>query len=170
VRDGSEFEQLAGYARAVRVGRHVAVSGTAALSEGVVLFPGDAYRQTREAIAKALTAAEQLGASAADVIRTRLLLAAGCDWPRRFALGEAFAGVDPANTTYFVAVHSEGAGRGRATRSSTARRAAAQGPACRRRSNSPRTSRTRRGPGRPGVIRATTGAIMKPCPLNPHAT
>jgi enamine deaminase RidA (YjgF/YER057c/UK114 family) len=104
VRDGSEFEQLAGYARAVRVGPHVAVSGTAALSEGVVLFPGDAYRQTREAIAKALTAAEQLGASAADVIRTRVLLAAGCDWHAAVrAHGEAFADVDPANTTYFVA-------------------------------------------------------------------
>jgi enamine deaminase RidA (YjgF/YER057c/UK114 family) len=104
VRDGSEFEQLAGYARAVRVGPHVAVSGTASLSEGVVLFPGDAYRQTREAIAKALTAAERLGASAEDVIRTRLLLAAGCDWHAAVrAHGEAFAGVDPANTTYFVA-------------------------------------------------------------------
>jgi enamine deaminase RidA (YjgF/YER057c/UK114 family) len=104
VRDGSEFERLAGYARAVRIGPHVAVSGTAALSEGVVLFPGDAYGQTCEAIAKALAAAAELGASAADVLRTRLLLAAGCDWHAAVrAHGEAFAGVDPANTTYFVA-------------------------------------------------------------------
>ena len=104
MRDGSEFERLAGYARAVRVGAHVAVSGTAALSEGVVLHPGDAYGQTREAIAKALTAAAELGAAAADVVRTRLLLAAGSDWHAAVrAHGEAFAGVDPANTTYFVA-------------------------------------------------------------------
>jgi len=104
VRDGSQFEQLAGYARAVRVGSHVAVSGTAALSEGVVLHPGDVYAQTREAIAKALAAAGELGASTADVTRTRLLLAGGSDWRAAVrAHGEAFAGVDPANTTYFVA-------------------------------------------------------------------
>jgi enamine deaminase RidA (YjgF/YER057c/UK114 family) len=104
VRDGSGFEQLAGYSRAVRVGAHVAVSGTAALVAGVVLYPGDAYEQTREALARALAAAEQLGASPEDVIRTRLLLADGCDWSAAVrAHGEVFAEVAPANTTYFVA-------------------------------------------------------------------
>ncbi len=104
MRDGSGFEELAGYSRAVRVGMHVAVSGTAALVDGVVLHPGDAYRQTRQALARALDAAEQLGASAGDVIRTRLLLAEGCDWHAAVrAHGEVFAAVAPANTTYFVA-------------------------------------------------------------------
>jgi enamine deaminase RidA (YjgF/YER057c/UK114 family) len=104
VRDGSDFEQLAGYARAVRAGAHVAVSGTAAMSDGIVLHPGDAYGQTREALDKALAAAGELGASADDVIRTRLLLAQGCDWHAAVrAHGETFAGIDPANTTYFVA-------------------------------------------------------------------
>jgi enamine deaminase RidA (YjgF/YER057c/UK114 family) len=104
VSDGSEFERLAGYARAVRIGAHIAVSGTAALSDGVVLHPGDAYAQTREAIAKAIAAAAELGAAASDVIRTRLLLADGSDWHAAVrAHGEAFAGIDPANTTYFVA-------------------------------------------------------------------
>ncbi len=104
VRGGSTFEQLAGYARAVRVGSHVAVSGTAAMSEGVVLHPGDAYGQTREALEIALAAAAELGAAPADVIRTRLLLAQGCDWHAAVrAHGETFAGIDPANTTYFVA-------------------------------------------------------------------
>jgi len=74
------------------------------MSDGAVLFPGDAYEQTREAIAKALAAAAELGASAGNVIRTRLLLASGSDWHAAVrAHGEAFAGVDPANTTYFVA-------------------------------------------------------------------
>ena len=104
MRDGSEFERLAGYARAVRIGERVAVSGTAALSDGVLLHPGDAYAQTAEAIAKALAAAAELGAAVADVIRTRLLLAEGSDWHAAVrAHGEAFAGIDPANTTYFVA-------------------------------------------------------------------
>jgi enamine deaminase RidA (YjgF/YER057c/UK114 family) len=104
VRDGSAFEEVAGYARAVRVGSHVAVSGTAALSEGVVLHPGDVHGQTHEAIAKALAAAAELGARPADVVRTRLLLVAGCDWHAAVrAHGEAFAGIAPANTTWFVA-------------------------------------------------------------------
>jgi enamine deaminase RidA (YjgF/YER057c/UK114 family) len=104
VRDGSDFEELAGYARAVRVGAHVAVSGTAAMSDGVVLFPGDVHGQTREALEKALAAAGELGAAPGDVIRTRLLLAPDCDWRAAVrAHGETFAGIDPANTTYFVA-------------------------------------------------------------------
>ena len=102
--DGSSFERLAGYARAVRVGPHVAVSGTAALSDGVVLYPGDAHAQTREALERALAAAAELGAAPRDVIRTRLLLADGCDWRAAVrAHGETFSGIDPANTTYFVA-------------------------------------------------------------------
>ena len=37
------------------------------------------------------------------MLRTRLLLAAGCDWEGAVrAHREAFAGIDPANTTYFV--------------------------------------------------------------------
>jgi enamine deaminase RidA (YjgF/YER057c/UK114 family) len=104
VRDGSGFEELAGYSRAVRVGAHVAVSGTAAMSEGVALFPGDAYGQTREALSRALAAASELGAQVGDVVRTRLLLDEGCDWHAAVrAHGEVFAGVNPANTTYFVA-------------------------------------------------------------------
>ena len=104
VRDGSGFEEAAAYSRAVRIGAHVAVSGTAPLSDGTVLHPGDAYAQTRAAIAKALQAAAELGARPEHVLRTRLLLAAGVDWeaPVR-AHREAFAGVDPANTSYYVA-------------------------------------------------------------------
>jgi enamine deaminase RidA (YjgF/YER057c/UK114 family) len=96
-REGGGFEEAAAYSRAVRIGQHVAVSGTAARDGG------DAYAQTREAIARALAAAAVLGAAKKDVLRTRLLLAAGCDWESAVrAHAEAFAGVDPANTTYFV--------------------------------------------------------------------
>jgi len=96
-REGGGFEEAAAYSRAVRIGQHVAVSGTAA-REG-----GDAYEQTREAIARALAGAARLGASKEDVLRTRLLLTPGCDWQGVIrAHAEAFAGVEPANTTYFV--------------------------------------------------------------------
>ena len=96
-REGGGFEEAAAYSRAVRIGEHVAVSGTAP-REG-----GDAYAQTREAIGRALAAAAELGAVKEDVLRTRLLLVHGCDWKGAVrAHAEAFAGVEPANTTYFV--------------------------------------------------------------------
>lgn len=103
VRDGGGFEEAAAYSRAVRLGNHVAVSGTAALENGSVLHPGDLYRQTKAALVKALDAAAELGAGKDDVLRTRLLLAAGSDWQEAVrAHREVFAGTDPANTSYFV--------------------------------------------------------------------
>jgi enamine deaminase RidA (YjgF/YER057c/UK114 family) len=97
-REGGGFEEAAAYSRAVRIGAHVAVSGTAARGGG------DAYSQTSEALGRALDALRELGASREDVLRTRLLLAEGCDWEGAVrAHREAFSGVDPANTTYFVA-------------------------------------------------------------------
>jgi len=97
-REGGGFEEAAAYSRAVRIGPHVAVSGTAA-REG-----GDAYTQTAEALGRALAAAAELGAATGDVLRTRLLLAQGCDWEGAVrAHREVFEGVNPANTTYFVA-------------------------------------------------------------------
>jgi enamine deaminase RidA (YjgF/YER057c/UK114 family) len=102
--DGTRFEREASYARAVRIGTHVAVSGTAPIGPDGTLHPGDTYAQTVAAIEKALAAAESLGACRQDVIRTRLLLAPDAVWQEAArAHGEAFAGVDPANTTYFVA-------------------------------------------------------------------
>ena len=96
-REGGGFEEAAAYSRAVRIGEHVAVSGTAAREGGV------AYEQAREAIGRALAAAERLGARREDVLRTRLLLAPDCDWVGAVrAHREAFEGVEPANTTYFV--------------------------------------------------------------------
>lgn len=104
LRDGGGFEEAAAYSRAVRIGSHVAVSGTAPMDDGVVLHPGDAYAQTRLAIEKALAAAHELGAMPEHVIRTRLLLAVGSDWEEAVrAHREAFAGIDPANTSYYVA-------------------------------------------------------------------
>jgi enamine deaminase RidA (YjgF/YER057c/UK114 family) len=96
-REGGGFEEAAAYYRAVRIGSHVAVSGTAARDDG------GAYAQTTEALGRALAAARELGADRQDVLRTRLLLAPGCDWEEAVrAHRETFAGIDPANTTYFV--------------------------------------------------------------------
>ena len=97
-REGGGFEEAAAYSRAVRIGPHVAVSGTAARGGG------DTYTQTQEALQRALAAASELGAGVGDVLRTRLLLVPGCDWEGAVrAHREAFEGVNPANTTYYVA-------------------------------------------------------------------
>jgi len=104
LKDTGGFGELAGYSRAVRAGTHVAVSGTAPLDDGRVQHVGDSYRQTQAAIQRALDAAAELGAARSDVIRTRLLLAPDCDWREAArAHAEAFAGIEPANTTYYVA-------------------------------------------------------------------
>ena len=104
MRDGGGFEEAAAYSRAVRAGSHVAISGTAPMEDGTVLHAGDVYAQTCAAIEKALAAAAKLGARPEDVIRTRVLLADGVEWEGAVrAHGEAFAGIDPANTTYYVA-------------------------------------------------------------------
>lgn len=103
-RDGSAFEAVASYCRAVRSGPAVAVSGTAATGpDGVALYPGDIYAQTKEAFERALAAARELGAEPDAVVRTRLFLVADSNWREAVrAHHEVFEGIDPANTTLFV--------------------------------------------------------------------
>jgi enamine deaminase RidA (YjgF/YER057c/UK114 family) len=103
-REGSAFESAAGYSRAVRAGTLIAVSGTAATAaDGSALAPGDAHGQTAIAIERALAAVAALGGTPAEVVRTRMLLAPGADWRGAArAHAEAFAGIEPANTTWYV--------------------------------------------------------------------
>jgi enamine deaminase RidA (YjgF/YER057c/UK114 family) len=104
-RDGSAFETVASYCRAVRSGSAVAVSGTAATGpDGSALHPGDTYAQTRDALERAIAAAGELGAAVGQVTRTRIFLGPSSEWREAVrAHHEVFEGVDPANTTLFVA-------------------------------------------------------------------
>lgn len=103
-RDGSPWETKAGYSRALRHGDTIEVSGTTAHdSDGSALHPGDAFRQTRSALERALRAVEELGGSRHDVVRTRVLLVPGADWEEAArAHAEMLGDVAPANTTLFV--------------------------------------------------------------------
>jgi enamine deaminase RidA (YjgF/YER057c/UK114 family) len=103
-RSGSPFEQAANYSRAVRVGDAIAVSGTAATGpDGSAFHPGT-YEQTREAFDRALAAVRELGGEVAHVTRTRIFLTVDAEWREAVrAHAELFAGVDPANTTLYVA-------------------------------------------------------------------
>jgi enamine deaminase RidA (YjgF/YER057c/UK114 family) len=104
-RDGGGWEDTAGYSRAVRRFGRIAVSGTtASADDGSALYPGDAYRQARAALERALAAVEALGGRPDDVVRTRLFLAPGADWKAAIrAHAEMFGAIAPANTTLHVA-------------------------------------------------------------------
>lgn len=88
------------YSRAVRRGNLIEVGGTSSTSsDGEVHHPGDAYRQTQHVLGVIVAAIEELGGSAADVVRTRAYLTRIEDWEHvGRAHGEIFAGIDPAST------------------------------------------------------------------------
>jgi enamine deaminase RidA (YjgF/YER057c/UK114 family) len=97
VSSGSDFESTAGYSRAVRVGPHIAVSGTTA--------PGDDITaQTREALRRIGIALNQTGAALSDVIRTRIYVTDISRWREVAAAhAEAFGEIRPAATMVEVA-------------------------------------------------------------------
>ena len=70
---GSPFEPQIGFARAVRVGERVYVSGTGPIWEDGS-FDDDAAAQARRCLEIIVAALAELGASAADVVRTRIYL------------------------------------------------------------------------------------------------
>ena len=94
------WESLAGYSRALRVGKHVYVSGTTASdADGKVQHPGDAAGQTRYILAKIEAALVSAGAALDDVVRTRIFVRDLADWEAvARAHGEVFGAIRPANT------------------------------------------------------------------------
>jgi enamine deaminase RidA (YjgF/YER057c/UK114 family) len=98
------FEDIAAYSRAVRVGAHVAVSATAPTGDdGAALHPGDTYAQTRLSFEKAFDALAELGATAEQVVRTRMYLVRAAEWRDAVrAHAELFDGIFPANSTFYV--------------------------------------------------------------------
>jgi len=99
------FETVGGYARAVRSGNWIAVSGTAATGpDGHALHPGDVGEQTRRAFEVAIDALANLGGTVEHVLRTRMFLAPEADWRAAVDVHrEVFGETKPANTTLFVA-------------------------------------------------------------------
>jgi len=103
---GGPWEELYGYSRVVRVGRHIHVAGTTAASpDGGVEGGADAYAQARVVFARIEAALAQAGARMADVVRTRMYVVPGVDTDAvGRAHGERFAHVKPAST--LVVVHA----------------------------------------------------------------
>ena len=97
---GTRWEQQVGYARAVRVGPHVHVSGTTATDErGEIVGLGDPYAQTLQALRNVERALVGLGATLEHVVRTRVFVASVAHWEAvGRAHGEVLGHVRPATT------------------------------------------------------------------------
>ncbi len=98
------WEAVVGYSRVVVHGDSAWVSGTTATVGGEVVHPGDAYAQTRQAIANLAEALERAGFALADVVRTRMFVTDIGRWEEvGRAHGEAFADIRPATSMLQVA-------------------------------------------------------------------
>lgn len=97
---GAPWEKTVGYCRAVRVGPHIAVSGTAPVgADGEVVGVGDAYVQARRCIEIIEGALNEAGASLEDVVRTRMFVTDISQWEAiGKAHGEAFGSIRPATS------------------------------------------------------------------------
>jgi enamine deaminase RidA (YjgF/YER057c/UK114 family) len=99
----SPYEVLYGFSRAIRIGDRILVSGTAPVEEDGSSTYGDAAAQARRCFAIILRAVEELGGSAADVVRTRMFITDAADADQVGAVhGELFRDVRPAATMVVV--------------------------------------------------------------------
>ena len=100
VSSGAIFEEQIGFSRAVRVGPHIAVSGTAPIAQGGgVACPGDLYGQTLRCLEIIEKAIVEAGGKREHVIRTRIYLKDMQGWENAGrAHGEFFRDIRPAST------------------------------------------------------------------------
>ncbi len=102
---GVSFEAIAGYSRVVVAGDRVLVAGTTAtLPDGEIAGLGDAGAQARQAIANIEAALGRVGATLADVVRTRMYVTDITRWEEvARAHGEAFGAAPPVTSMVQVA-------------------------------------------------------------------
>lgn len=106
---GSAWEPKIGYSRAVRVGGHIAVTGTVGI-EADGSFGPTLEAQSRRALTIIKAALEALGGSLEDVIRTRIYVTDIAKWEEVGRVhGEFFGAIRPATTMVEVAKLIDGA-------------------------------------------------------------
>lgn len=106
---GTEWEEFAGYCRAIRAKNTIHVSGTTATHEHRMIGGKDAAAQAHFVIDKIEAAIISLGGTLSDVVRTRIFVNNIDDWePVARAHGARFAGINPANTLVAAKLVGEG--------------------------------------------------------------
>ncbi len=106
---GSAWEPKVGYSRAVRVGGHIAVTGTVGI-EADGGFGPSLEAQSRRALTIIKAALEALGGSLGDVVRTRIYVTDIAKWEEVGRVhGEFFGEIRPATTMVEVAKLIDGA-------------------------------------------------------------
>jgi enamine deaminase RidA (YjgF/YER057c/UK114 family) len=99
IASGSPFEPVAGFSRAVRVGPHVYVAGTAPVMPEGEELPPDAYGQARRCLEIIVAALAEAGARPEHVVRTRMFATSADDFEEiARAHGAVFADIRPAST------------------------------------------------------------------------
>ena len=95
----SPFADTVGYARAVRDGRHVYISGTAPVG----IESDDAYEQAKRCLAIIMDALRELGAAPEHTVRTRVYIVDSADWEAvGRAHGEVFGPHRPASAMLVI--------------------------------------------------------------------
>jgi enamine deaminase RidA (YjgF/YER057c/UK114 family) len=102
IASGSPYEPIMGFSRAVRVGRHVFVAGTAPVMPEGTELPPDAYGQAARCLEIIVGALREAGAEPEHVVRTRIFATSADDFEEiARAHGAVFGDVRPA-CTYVV--------------------------------------------------------------------
>ncbi len=104
VSSGSPLEPEIGFSRAVRVGNHISVAGTAPIGrDGGTDGVGDVYRQTVRCLEIIEEALREAGAGMENVVRNRIMLTDAGTWrDAARAHGEAFGDIRPVCTVVEV--------------------------------------------------------------------
>jgi enamine deaminase RidA (YjgF/YER057c/UK114 family) len=103
ISSGSPYEKRIGFSRAVRVGNHISVSGTAPIWPDDWCDP-DPATQARRCLEIIMDALAEAGAGPQHVFRTRTYLTRSVYWEAVAAVhGEIFGAIRPASTAVVVA-------------------------------------------------------------------
>ena len=99
IKTNSLYEEKVSYSRITMVGDMIFVANTAGLDYKTRIMPPDAREQTLQCFRNIEAALASVGASLADVVRSRVAIPRAEDREAVMAvLGEKFRGIDPAST------------------------------------------------------------------------